>query len=130
MKPLASLVIAVATVAVLAACGPSADTKGKDKSVAKVAPKAADAPAVPNVNTSAARPAQGKVHTVVGVVKEIDMAEGVVVLAHEPVESMGWAAKTRSFSVKGAVISKLQTGQKVEFEFIQRDGEYAVTALK
>jgi Cu/Ag efflux protein CusF len=43
---------------------------------------------------------------------------------------MGWAAKTRSFSVKGAVISKLQTGQKVEFEFIQRDGEYAVTALK
>ena len=134
MKRIASLVVALATAAGLAACGPSADTKAKDKkavskSAAKPAPAAGadkDSAAAPAVS----RPADNKVHRVVGVVKEIDRAEGTFTLDHDPVASLNWPAKTQTFAARGALITQLQPGAKVEFDFVQKNGDNVATELK
>ena len=131
MRTVTALVIAIVVAAGVAACGPSADTKGKDKkAAAKGAAQAPQAKAAQQADPAAARAVQGKVYSVVGVIREIDMSEGTVTIDHESVRDLDWPAATRTFSVPGALLPKLAAGRKVEFEFVRRNNENVVTALK
>lgn len=70
-------------------------------------------------------------HQMKAVVKAVDMDNGKVTLAHEPVKSLNWPAMTMKFSVKDKVLfDKLHVGQKVEAEFIQQGSDYVVTGVK
>ena len=65
------------------------------------------------------------------VVKDVDVANGKVTLAHEPVKSLNWPAMTMGFSVKDKTLfDKLVTSKKVKVEFMQQGSDYVVTAVK
>ena len=70
-------------------------------------------------------------HQTTAVVKAVDVANSKVTLAHEPVESLNWPAKTMGFSVKDKTLfDKLMIGKKVKIEFMQQGSDHVVTAVK
>lgn len=70
-------------------------------------------------------------HSARGTVKKLDVAAGVVVLAHGPVQSLNWPSMTMGFKVGDkALFDKLAVGAAVDFEFIQADKGYVVTGVK
>lgn len=67
----------------------------------------------------------------VGVVKKVDSAKSTVTLDHEPIKSMNWSAMTMNFPFKDRkLLDKLQTGKKVEFEFVQEGKDCVITSVK
>ena len=74
---------------------------------------------------------QGTPHKTMAVVKGVDVVNGKVKLAHEPVKGLNWPAMTMGFSVRDpALFDKLVVGKKVEVEFMQQGPDYVVTAVK
>lgn len=72
-----------------------------------------------------------KHHQGVGTVTAVDNAKNKVTIAHGPIQSMKWPAMTMAFGVKDkALLSKLSTGKKVEFEFTQEGTVYTITSAK
>ncbi len=70
-------------------------------------------------------------HKGVGVVKDINAADGMVTLVHEPIKSLNWPAMTMGFKVKDkSVIGKIKPGDKVEFTLVQAGKEYLITGMK
>lgn len=70
-------------------------------------------------------------HAAVGVVKKVDRKAGVVTLAHEAVNSLGWPPMTMGFMVKDKkLFDKLIVDKKVSFEFAKDPKGYVVTAVK
>lgn len=66
-----------------------------------------------------------------GMVKKVDINSGMVTLAHGPVKNLNWPPMTMGFKVKDKMLlDKLSIGQTVEFEFVQADGGYVITAVK
>ncbi len=66
-----------------------------------------------------------------GMVKKLDAAAGRVTIAHGPVPSLNWQAMTMTFTVKDKkLLSNLGEGKKVDFDFIQKDGDYVITAVR
>ena len=133
MKAIALIVVLMASVAALAACGQSSDMKGMDK---KTMPKDGDMKGMDmkGMDMKGMDPGektQGTVHNAVGVVKNVDPAKGTVTLDHEPVKSLNWSAMTMGFTVKDkAMLDKLQSGKKVEIEFVQQGKDYVITSIK
>ena len=73
----------------------------------------------------------GTVHKGAGTVKTVDSAKGAVTIAHGPVKSLNWPAMTMDFEVRdNAKLAALKPGQKIEFEFIEEQGKYAITGVK
>ena len=73
----------------------------------------------------------GTAHPATGVVKSVDRAKSIVMLAHDPVKSLKWPAMTMGFTVKEkSLLDKLQPGKKVEFEFVQQGRDYVITSVK
>ena len=82
-----------------------------------------------------AKPAAGVAHATkhhaVGVVRSIDAATGTVMIAHEPIASLGWPAMSMAFQVRDQrLLAKLRAGTTVEFDFEQTSDGYLVTAIK
>jgi Cu(I)/Ag(I) efflux system protein CusF len=74
---------------------------------------------------------QVKTHKAVGTVKKVDQAVGRVMLAHGPVPSLKWPAKTMGFAVKDkALFGKLAPEKKIEFEFVQQGRDYLIVSVK
>jgi Cu(I)/Ag(I) efflux system periplasmic protein CusF len=70
-------------------------------------------------------------HHAVGVVRSVDAAAGTVMIAHEPIASLGWPAMSMAFQVRDQrLLAKLRAGNAVEFDFEQTSGGYLVTAIK
>lgn len=70
-------------------------------------------------------------HQTNAVVKAVDVPEGRVTLAHEPVESLNWPAMTMRFSVRERKLFEyLVIGKKVGVEFVQQGSDYVVTRVK
>jgi len=70
-------------------------------------------------------------HKASGIVKAADRGKGTVTLAHGPVPSLKWPAMTMSFAVKDkALLEKLPTNKKVDFEFVQQGKDYVITDVK
>lgn len=52
-------------------------------------------------------------------------------VAHGPVKTMMWPAMTMGFKVKDKMLlDKLSAGKKFKFEFMQENGDYAITGVK
>ena len=87
------------------------------------------APAAPATSTSPAPATVG--HKAEGSVDSIDLQAGTVSLNHGPVASLKWPAMTMEFkAANAALLAGLKPGQKVSFEFVERQpGEYVVTAI-
>ena len=70
-------------------------------------------------------------HKGVGVVKDINAADGVVTLVHEPIKSLNWPAMTMGFKLKDkSLMEKIKPGDKVEFTLVQAGKEYLITGMK
>ena len=75
--------------------------------------------------------AKVKTHKAVAVVKEIDAANGKVVLAHQAVKSLNWPAMTMGFKVMDkSLLPKLAVGKKVNVEFRKEGADYVVVKAK
>ncbi len=87
------------------------------------------APAAPATSTSPTPATVG--HKAEGSVDSIDLQAGTVSLNHGPVASLKWPAMTMEFkTANAALLAGLKPGQKVNFEFVERQpGEYVVTAI-
>jgi Cu(I)/Ag(I) efflux system membrane fusion protein len=70
-------------------------------------------------------------HKASGVVEDLDPKAPALTLKHEPVASLKWPAMSMEFAAaNSALLSGLKPGQRVEFEFVQRQpGEFVVTAI-
>ena len=78
-----------------------------------------------------AKAAPVRFHKGVGTVTAVDSAKGKVTIAHGPIQTMKWPAMTMAFGVKDkALLDKLSTGKKVEFEFTQEGSVYTITSTK
>jgi Cu(I)/Ag(I) efflux system protein CusF len=70
-------------------------------------------------------------HHAVGVVRSVDAAKGTVMIAHEPIASLGWPAMAMAFQVRDQrLLGKLRVGHTVEFDFEQTSGGFLVTAIR
>ncbi len=79
----------------------------------------------------AAKHAKMKNHKAAAVVKEIDTANGKVMLAHQPVKSLNWPAMTMGFKVVDkSLLPKLAVGKKVNVEFRKEGEEYVIVKAK
>ena len=82
------------------------------------------------------KPATGKSapvksHKAAGTVTKVDPASSKVSIAHGPVETLKWPAMTMNFIVKDrALLDKLTSGKKVEFEFVQQGRDYVIVSAK
>ncbi len=66
----------------------------------------------------------------VGVIKQVDQANGIVVITHEPIKSLGWSSMTMNFRIEDKkLFDKLKQGKKVNFEFIIRGEDYVLTKV-
>lgn len=66
----------------------------------------------------------------VGTVKKLDAAAGRVTIAHGPVPRLNWQAMTMTFTVKDKkLLGDLGEGKKVDFDFIQKNDDYVITAV-
>jgi Cu(I)/Ag(I) efflux system periplasmic protein CusF len=74
---------------------------------------------------------QAKTHTAFGTVTKVDPASSKVTIAHGPVQTLNWSAMTMTFTVKDkALLGKLPSGKKVEFEFVQQGRDYVIVSAK
>ena len=88
--------------------------------------------AAPTATATSTSPAPATVgHKAEGSVDSIDLQAGTVSLNHGPVASLKWPAMTMEFkAANAALLAGLKPGQKVNFEFVERQpGEYVVTAI-
>lgn len=70
-------------------------------------------------------------HRAAAVVKEIDTANGKVMLAHQAVKSLNWPAMTMGFKVMdNDLLPKLSVGTRVNVEFRKEGENYVVVAVK
>lgn len=70
-------------------------------------------------------------HQMNAIVKDVDVANGKVTLAHEPVKSLNWPAMTMGFLVKDRMLfDKLPVGKRVGVEVVQQGPDYVLTAVK
>ena len=136
---LLTIILSAATVG-LAACGPSSDMKGMDKSMSPApAPKQDAAPADKTAkgdmkgmdHSQMKMDSKSGSHKASASVKSVDTNAQTVTLDHGPVASMNWPAMTMSFKVKDkAMLERLAVGNKVEVEFVQQGGDYVITEVK
>jgi Cu/Ag efflux protein CusF len=74
---------------------------------------------------------QAKTHKATGTVTKVDPARSKVTIAHGPVQTLKWPAMTMTFGVKDkALLGKLSSGKKVEFEFVKQGSDYVITSAK
>ena len=71
-------------------------------------------------------------HKGTGKVNKVDGEKGVVNLSHGPIKSIGWPSMRMDFTVSDpSLLSGLNAGQEVEFEFRQDAGnKYVITRIE
>jgi Cu(I)/Ag(I) efflux system periplasmic protein CusF len=107
------LIVVAFAIAPTGACAQSTDMKGMDmKGMAMDKTAAAS-------------------HKGIGIVKNINAADGTVTLAHEPIKSLNWPAMTMAFKVKDKkLIDNVAPGSKVDFTLVQSGKDYVITSIK
>lgn len=75
--------------------------------------------------------AKAAVHQATGIVKNVDVDNGKVTLAHGPVATLNWPAMTMAFGVKDkSLLNKLSVDKSVQVEFEKRGNSYVITSAK
>lgn len=93
-----------------------------------------DAPKPTTPQTGAA-PSQQRTapatHQASGSIEAVDPVAGTLRIHHGPVASVGWPAMTMDFVVSDkTLLNGLKSGQNIDFEFYDRDGDYVVTSIR
>ena len=84
-----------------------------------------------DMKTAGAQKSQAQTHKASGTVTKVDQPNSKVTIAHGPVQSLKWPAMTMNFIVKDkALLGKLSSGKKVDFEFVQQGRDYIITSAK
>jgi Cu/Ag efflux protein CusF len=122
MKSL-TLMTALATVALLSACGQKTDTNA----IATDQPAAANTASADMGNM--AMPAEAKMAKSTGTVTAIDKAAGKITLAHEAIPAVNWPAMTMAFAAKPALLDGVAVGDKVAFDVTITGNAGEVTAI-
>jgi len=105
------------------------DTKGMDMN--SIDTKSMDMKAMDAKDMGMSKKATTTTHHGVGVVKDINAADGMVTVAHEPIKSLNWPAMTMAFKVKDkTLLDKVKPGDKVEFTFIQAGKDNLITGMR
>jgi Cu/Ag efflux protein CusF len=85
------------------------------------------ASSAPTVKAAAA----AKRHQTTATVRKADEANGTVILAHGPVDSLNWPPMTMAFKVRDKTLfKKLEQGKKVAVEFTTEGSDYVVVGVK
>lgn len=75
-------------------------------------------------------PSARQVHGV-GVVKQVDLAAGTIVISHEPIKELNWPAMTMMFKVADpSLLQNVSKGNKVQFTLEEQHSAPVVTELK
>jgi Cu(I)/Ag(I) efflux system periplasmic protein CusF len=84
-----------------------------------------------DMKTSGAQKSPAQTHQASGTVTKVDEASSKVTISHGPVQSLKWPAMTMNFVVKDkALLGKLSSGKKIEFEFVQQGRDYVIVSAK
>ena len=84
-----------------------------------------------STDTGKDKKSESKTHKGTGTVKNVDSAGGKVTIAHGPIPTMKWPAMSMTFTVKDkALLGKLSSGKKVEFEFVQQGRDYVIVSAR
>ncbi len=81
-----------------------------------------------NDSPKAATAVAGATKTV-GVVKAIDLVNGKISIAHEPIPTLNWPAMKMNFIITPALGGEIKAGQKVEFEFVMQGRDAIITKI-
>lgn len=73
--------------------------------------------------------AAGTQATASGTIESVDPDAGKIVIAHGAVEALKWPAMTMGFTATPEQIKAVQTGQKVEFEFLSQGAKNTITRI-
>jgi Cu(I)/Ag(I) efflux system membrane fusion protein len=72
-----------------------------------------------------------EVYTGTARVVAADPASGGLTMAHDPIPALKWPSMTMDFEVKdNAVLKGLKKGDAVEFDMVEQDGDFIVTAIR
>jgi Cu(I)/Ag(I) efflux system protein CusF len=74
-------------------------------------------------DASSAQTQQTATHIAAGVLKAINVKDGKVQIAHEPVAALGWPSMTMWFMVRDPLPQDLKAGDVVRFELLQDDNK-------
>lgn len=122
-----SLVLILLTGA-LFGCGEKADAP------APTTPQTDATPAPTTPQTDAASGQQNAApatHQASGSIEAVDPVAGTLRIQHGPVASVGWPAMTMDFIVSDkALLNNVKSGQKIDFDFYDRGGDYVVTSIR
>jgi Cu(I)/Ag(I) efflux system periplasmic protein CusF len=84
-----------------------------------------------DTKTAGAQKSQAQTHKASGTVTRVDQSNSKVTIAHGPVPSLKWPAMTMNFIVEDkALLGKLSSGKKVDFEFVQQGRDYVITSAR
>lgn len=64
-----------------------------------------------------------------GTVKKLMPEKGRVIIAHGPVETLGWPAMTMGFKATAEQIESLEVGSSVSFDFTSRGMNASITRI-
>jgi len=73
--------------------------------------------------------AGGQAATATGRVKKVNLEKGSVIIAHGPVEALGWPSMTMGFNATPDQLRTLQQGDQVEFDFVSKGMNAVVTRI-
>jgi Cu(I)/Ag(I) efflux system protein CusF len=116
-----SLLVALSVVTPNGVLAQSSDMSKKD-------PKAT-APNSMDMKSMDMKNAAPTTHKGVGLVKNVNAADGVVTLAHEPIKSLNWPAMTMGFKVKDKILIS-QAGRQGRVHVGASGNEYLHTDMR
>jgi len=100
-------------------------------SVAMIPSSLAQGTGAMDMGKDSGKKSQTGTHRASGTVTKVDAASSKVTIAHGPVDSLKWPPMTMNFIVKDkALLGKLSSGKKIEFEFVQQGRDYVITSAK
>lgn len=73
--------------------------------------------------------AAGTTATATGTIESVDAEGGKITIDHGPVDALKWPAMTMGFSATPEQIQSVQSGQKVEFEFMSQGSTNTLTRI-
>jgi Cu(I)/Ag(I) efflux system protein CusF len=96
-------------------------------------PEATPAAATPTAEATPAPmpppPGEAKQASATGVVQSVDEAAHSLVIAHGPVESLGWPGMTMTFQAPDVDLSAIKAGDAITFEFTSTGMDGTITSI-
>lgn len=80
-------------------------------------------------HSTMAAPAAAPAAKASGTVKSMDTAKGTITIAHGAVAAVSWPAMTMPFKISPDMVTGIQAGQKVDFEFVTAGKDSTITKI-